>query len=102
MRVALLVLYAALEATNVATLGTFFHDAAFHLVIITAIWFGVTRIARFNVLGYFLLAATTALVPAAVELIEQPNPYLHANGYAIVAIALAILAWPLIRWQRSQ
>ena len=102
MRIALLVLYAVLESTNVATAGTFFHDAAFHLVIVTALWYGVTHIARFNVLGYFLLGAMTVLVPAAVELIEQPNPYLHANGYAVVAIALAILAWPLMRWQRGR
>jgi hypothetical protein len=34
-------------------------------------------------------------------LLEQPNPYLHANGYAVLAIGLAILAWPLMRWQRA-
>jgi hypothetical protein len=102
MRAALLILCAALITTNVATPGAFFRDAAFHLLTIVAIWYGVTRIARFNALGYFLLAAMMALVPAAVELLEQPNPYLHANGYAVLAFALAILAWPLLRWQRSQ
>jgi hypothetical protein len=101
MRASLLILYAVLLATNVATPGGFFREAAFHLVAIAAIWFGVAHIARFNVLGYFLLAATSTLVPAAIELLEQPNPYLHANGYAILAIALAILAWPLMRWQRA-
>jgi hypothetical protein len=87
-------------ATNVATPGAFLREAAFHLVAVAALWYGVTHIARFNVLGYFLLAAMIALVPGAIELLEQPNPYLHANGYAVIAIALAILAWPLIRWQR--
>jgi hypothetical protein len=101
MRASLLILYAVLLATNVATPGGFFREAAFHLVAIAAIWFGVAHIARFNVLGYFLLAATSTLVPAAIELLEQPNPYLHANGYAILAIALAILAWPLMLWQRA-
>ena len=42
------------------------------------------------------------LVPSAIELLEQPNPYLHANGYAVLAFALAILAWPLMRWQRAE
>ena len=60
----------------------------------------MTHIARFNVLGYFLLAAMLALVPGAIELLEQPNPYLHANGYGVIAFAIAILAWPLMRWQR--
>jgi hypothetical protein len=101
MRAALLILCAALLTTNVATPGAFFRDAAFHLLTIAALWYGVTQIARFNVLGYFLLAAMMALVPAAFELLEQPNPYLHANGYAVFAFALAILAWPLIRKQGS-
>ena len=100
MRLALLVLYAALVSTNVATPGTFLHDAIFHLVTAAAIWYGVTRIVRFNVLGYFLLAAMTALVPAAIELLEQPNPYLRANGYAVATAAIALLAWPFIQWQR--
>ena len=101
MRAALVILYAALMATNVAAPGGFFHEAVLHLVVVTALWYGVTRIARFNVLGYFLLAAVSALVPSAIELLEQPNPYLHANGYAILAVALALLAWPLLRWQRG-
>ena len=101
MRAALMILYAVLVSTNVATPGAFFREAAFHLVAIAAVWFGVTHIARFNVLGYFLLAAMIALVPGAIELLEQPNPYLHANGYAVLAIAFAILAWPLMRWQRA-
>jgi membrane protease YdiL (CAAX protease family) len=101
MRAVLMILYAALLATNVATPGAFFREAAFHLVAIAAIWFGVAHIARFNVLGYFLLVAIIALVPAAIELLEQPNPYLRTNGYAILAITLAILAWPLMRWQRA-
>ena len=102
MRVALLILYAALVTTNVATPGAFFREAAFHLVAVVALWYGVTRIARFNVLGYSLLAATMALATAATGLLEQPNPYLRANGYAVVAFALAFLAWPLFRWQRAQ
>jgi membrane protease YdiL (CAAX protease family) len=101
MRIALMILYAALMATNVATPGAFFREAAFQLVAVAVLWYGVTHIARFNVLGYFLLAATLALVPSAIELLEQPNPYLRANGYAVIAFALAILAWPLMRWQRG-
>jgi hypothetical protein len=99
MRLGLLVAYAAIMATNVATPGAFFRDAAFHLVAVAVLWYGVTHFARFNALGYFLLAAMLVLVPSAIELIAQPNPYLHANGYALVAVTLAILAWPLSRWQ---
>ncbi len=103
MRAGLLVLYAVLMATNVATTGAFFREAAFHLAAVVALWYGVTHIARFNVLGYFLLAAMIVLVPAAIDLLQQPNPYFHANGYAVVVFALAILAWPLsTSWRRLQ
>ena len=96
MRAGLLLLYAVLMATNVATPGGFLREAAFNLVLVIVLWFGVSRIIRFNMLGYFLLAATAALVPAAVQLIEQPNPYFHINGYAVVAFAIAMLAGPFL------
>jgi hypothetical protein len=102
MRAALLLLFAVLMATDVATPGAFFRDATYHLVALSVVWYGVKHIARFNVLGYFLLAATMTMVPAAIELLRQPNPYLHANGYAIVACVLAMLAWPLVKWQRPR
>ena len=52
-------------------------------------------------MGYFLLSAMVALVPGAVNLLQQPNTYFHANGYVAIGFALAILAWPLIYWRRS-
>jgi hypothetical protein len=92
--------YAVVMATDVATPGAFFRDAAFHLVAVAALWCGITLIARFNALGYFLLAAMLALLPAAVELLEQPNTYFHAGGYAVAACALALVAWPIMEWNR--
>jgi hypothetical protein len=100
MRLSIMIFYAVLMATNVATPGAFIRDAAFHLFVISVLWLGVKRIVRFNVMGYFLLAAMVALVPGAIELIEQPSPFFHANGYAVVAFAVVILAWPLMCWQR--
>ena len=102
MRAGLMILYAVLMATNVATPGAFFREAAFQLLLVAALWYGVAHLARFNVLGYVLLAAMLTLVPGAIDLLEQPNPYLHANGYSVLAIAIAILAWPLYRWRRLQ
>jgi hypothetical protein len=102
MRAGLLILSAVLMATNVATPGAFFREAAFRLLALAALWYWVANIARFNALGYFLFAAMITLVPNAIELLRQPNPYLHANGYAVLAIAIAILAWPLYKWRRLQ
>jgi membrane protease YdiL (CAAX protease family) len=101
MRAGLVSLVAVLMATNVATPGAFLRDAVFHLVAIVALWLGVTHIVRFNVMGYFLLAAMIVLVPGAIELLEQPNAYFRANGYAVIAFAVALLAWPLVYWRRG-
>jgi hypothetical protein len=101
MRAGVVILVAVLMATNVATPASFFRDAAFHAVTIAALWLGVTRIVRFNAMGYFLLAGMTVLVPGAVELLAQPDAYFRANGYAVIALALALLAWPLVSWLRE-
>jgi len=65
------------------------------------VWWGVTRVVRFNLLAYFLLGVTMALSSAAVQLLRQPNPFLRTNGYAVVAALLALLAWPVAGWARS-
>ena len=100
-RAGLMILYAVLMARDVATPGAFFREAAFQLLVVAALWYGVAHIARFNVLGYFLLASMMTIVPSGIDLLEQPNPSLHANGYAVLAIAIVILSWPLMRWQRG-
>jgi len=101
MRAGILVLYAILVATAGATPGAFFREASYELAAAIVVWFGVSRILRFNLLGYFLLAATITLVSGAVELLEQPNTYFRANGYAIVVCMLTMLAWPLVMWRRQ-
>ena len=101
MRAALVVLFALLLASPAATAGGFARSAVFSLLFVAAVWWGVTRVARFNLLGYFLLLMVTALIPQAVELLAQPNAYFHAQGYAVIAIGAALLAWPLVAWQRA-
>jgi membrane protease YdiL (CAAX protease family) len=102
MRAGLLVLVAVLMTTDVASPAAFFREVFVHLATVLVLWFGVTRLVRFNVLGYFLLAAMLSLVPSTIELLQQPNSQFHANGYAVVAFALVILAWPMMRWRSTQ
>jgi hypothetical protein len=101
-RAGIVILYAVLMTSNVATPGAFLRDAAYHLVAAAVIWMAVTRFVRFNALGYFLVCAIVALVPAAVDLLQQPNIYFRVNGYIVVAFAVATLAWPMIYWKRGQ
>jgi hypothetical protein len=100
-RAAFVILVALLMATDAATLGTFLREAAFHVVVFAAAWLAVKHILRFNVLGYFLLAAMTVLIPEAIDLITQPNAYFHGNGYAVIAFAAVLVAWPLLSWRRN-
>jgi hypothetical protein len=65
------------------------------------IWWAAHRVVRFNLLGYFLAAALLLLATAAAELLRQPNFYFRANGWAVVAAAVALLLWPIIAWQRG-
>ncbi len=101
MRVGLALVVAMLMTGNVATLGSFLRDAAVRLVILIVMWVGVTRLIRFNLVGYFLLVAMISLVSGAVELLQQPNAYFHMNGYAILLCVLAGLTWPLVVWRRE-
>src|SRR5258708_15406156 len=99
-RAAFVILVALLLATNAATLGTFLREAAFHVVVFAIAWLAVKHILRFNVLGYFLLAAMTVLIPEAIDLITQPNVYLRVNAYAAIVFAAALIAWPIVSWLR--
>ena len=71
------------------------------LAVLGVYWWAVTRVVRFNLLAYFLVAASVALVGAADGLLRQPNEFFRANGYAVVVALLALLAWPLVEWRRS-
>jgi hypothetical protein len=73
---------------NGADFGKNFVVAALQLGFL---WFLVTRVLRFNLLGYFLVAATVALVSAAVELGRQPVEFYRLNaGLCAAAIAALI------------
>ena len=100
-RAAFVVLVALLLATNAATLGTFLREAAFHVVVFAAAWLAVKYVLRFNVLGYFLLAVMTVLIPEGIDLITQPNVYFRGNAYAVIVFAIALVAWPLVSWRRN-
>jgi Type II CAAX prenyl endopeptidase Rce1-like len=67
----------------------------FLLVVVVGIW----RIMRFNVLGCFLVLLSTALVGAASELLKQPDRFYRLNGYALLAAAGLLVAWPLVAWR---
>jgi hypothetical protein len=71
-------------------------------VVLVVLVLGVARLVRFNMLGYFLIAAATALLAGAVKLIPQPNGFYGANGYVVVLVLAGLLGWPLAKWQMRE
>ena len=71
-------------------------------VLLGAVWWGTQRLVRFNLLGYFLVAALTSLMTGAGNLLIQPNAFYRANGIAVVAAAALFAAWPLWEWRRGR
>lgn len=68
------------------------------LVFLATIAFGITRVVRLNLLGYFLVLAIPSLLLGAQELLSQPNSFYHRQGYIVLAALAALLAWPLEGW----
>jgi membrane protease YdiL (CAAX protease family) len=70
-----------------------------NLVLLGFVVFGIRHVARFNVLGWFLMVACTGLLAGGVELLRQPATYYRVNGYFVMAGLIALLAWPLVSWR---
>jgi hypothetical protein len=70
-------------------------------VVVLAAWIGVTRIVRFNLLGYFLVFACPALLGAGVEFYQQPYASLRRAGVIVFAALAVLLLWPLIASRRT-
>jgi hypothetical protein len=43
--------------------------------------------------------ALLTLLAAAAQLLEQPDAFYRANGYAVILMMLLLLAWPLSVWR---
>ncbi len=71
-------------------------------VVLAVVWWGTAQVVRFNLLGYFLVAALTAILGAAAHLHEQPAVFYRANAHALYAVVILLLLWPLIEWRRRR
>jgi membrane protease YdiL (CAAX protease family) len=69
------------------------------LILLSVLVFGVQRLMRFNILGCFLVVASTSLVSGAAELLGQPDSFYRGNGYAVLLALVLLFAWPLVAWR---
>jgi MFS family permease len=69
------------------------------VVLLGFVVFGIRHVARFNVLGWFLVVVCTALLAGSVEILGQPAAFYRVNGYFTLGCLVALLSWPLISWR---
>jgi hypothetical protein len=67
-------------------------------LLVALIVFGVARVVRLNLLGYFLVLAIPSLLLGAQEMLSQPNSFYRQQGYMVLGALVALLLWPLFAW----
>jgi hypothetical protein len=67
-------------------------------VLLAVVVFGVTKVVRLNLLGYFLVLAIPGLLLGAVELLSQPNAFYHQQGAICLGALAVLLIWPMAAW----
>lgn len=81
------------------------NDLARGLVVLLAQiavgWWAVATLLRRHVAAYVIAAALVVLVPAARTLIAQPNLAFQIHGVVVAAIAVALVAIPVLLWRRA-
>jgi membrane protease YdiL (CAAX protease family) len=83
------------------SIGDLLQNLLFLWAALLLIWWAIRRVVRFNALAYVLTIALLVLANASVELLRQPNSYFRIQGAVVMAVAVALLLWPLLRWRRG-
>ena len=99
-----LLLFLALAASLVSDWGStadFLGQFIANIIVLGTIVFGIRRIARFSMLGWFLVIACSGLLAGALELLSQPNAFYRQQGYFVTIVLGVLLLWPLITWRIS-
>jgi len=99
LRLLLFLAVALSMVSNWGSPGDFLEQFLASVVVLGVIVFGIRQIARFNILGWFLIIAGTGLLSGAVELLSQHARFYQVQGYIVSAALFALLLWPLLMWR---
>lgn len=97
-----LVLFLALAAGLVSGWGSpfdFLKQFLVNLILLAIVVFGMRRVVRFNMLGLFLIVASTNLLGGALQLSRQTDGFYRFQAYLVLAALALLLAWPLVAWR---
>jgi membrane protease YdiL (CAAX protease family) len=73
-----------------------------HIVFLAVVAFGVMKVARLNLLGYFLVLTIPPMILGSVELLSQPNGFFDHQGIVCVLALAILLAIPFAAWMTSK
>ena len=59
----------------------------------------VRYLMHLNILGCFLLVASTTILGAAGELLRQPDHFYRVNAFALLAALALLFLWPVVLWR---
>jgi len=71
-------------------------------IFLGVVVFGVKRVVRLNLMGYFLVLAISVLILGTVELVSQTNDIYRHQGILCGVALVVLLAWPLMSWLRAK
>ena len=97
-----LLLFLAVAAALVTSWGSpadFLKRFLVQVILLGFVVFGIRRVARLNMLGWFLVIVCTGLLSAGSDLLGQPDAFYQGQGYFVLAGLGALLAWPLVYWR---
>jgi hypothetical protein len=99
-----LVLFIALAAAMVSDWGSgadFLKQFLASVLVLGLVVFGIRNIARFNMLGWFLVIASTMLLGGAAQMLQQPDGFYRIQGYWIIGVLVLLMGWPLVAWRTA-
>ena len=102
IRALLFVLASLAMVSNWGSPADFLKQWATRAVFLAVVVFGVSRVARLNLFGYFLVLAIPQLILGSAELLSQPNGFYHAQGVACIVALGLLLIWPLTAWATAK
>ena len=101
LRLALFFVLAAALISDWGNAADFLKEFLGSVLVLGVVVYGIRWVARFNLLGCFLVAASTALLSGAVELLTQTDGFYRTQGYGILAALVLLLGWPLVAWRTA-